>query len=216
VGELDGRIPLDRQRIVAAGIDLADADGLGSLSMRQLAHELGFEVMSLYNHVAAKGELLGLMVDEVAGEIPLPEGAAPLTAIRDLAIRTREVYLRHPWAPTLWLRHAPGPNRRVLMETQLRLFAESGLSSEVAHHGFHAVGNHVLGTTLHEVAAETAMGADPDGVARDMIAALPADEFPYSIAHLRRHRDGGTSSSFEWVLDLILDGLVRLDAAGDE
>ena len=212
----DERIPLGQQRIVATAIALADTDGVGSLSMRRLARELGFEVMSLYNHVASKDELLSLMVDEVAGEIRLPEGEAPLAAIRELTVRTREIYRRHPWVPTLWLRQVPGPNRQVLMETQLRLFADSGLSPELAHHGFHAVGNHVLGYTLQELGMEVAMGADPDHVARDFIDGLPDDEFPHSIAHVQQHLAGETSSSFELVLDLILDGLLRLDAAGGE
>lgn len=40
--------------------------------MRALAANLGFGVMSLYNHVADKSDLLDGMVDLVANEILLP------------------------------------------------------------------------------------------------------------------------------------------------
>jgi AcrR family transcriptional regulator len=42
---------LNKERILRAAIALADKNGIESLSMRKLAQELGFEVMSLYNHV---------------------------------------------------------------------------------------------------------------------------------------------------------------------
>ncbi|MDT5111952.1 MAG: hypothetical protein QOE20_3842, partial [Mycobacterium sp.] len=49
---------LSRERIVAAAIELADADGLGALSMARLAERLGCGTMSLYRHVANKDELV--------------------------------------------------------------------------------------------------------------------------------------------------------------
>jgi AcrR family transcriptional regulator len=66
------RDPLDRDAIVARGVAFADEHGTDALSMRKLAAELGYEVMSLYNHVANKAEVLSLMVDAVAAEIPPP------------------------------------------------------------------------------------------------------------------------------------------------
>ena len=53
---------LTRERIVAAAIDLADADGLGALSMARLAERLGCGTMSLYRHVANKDELVVFML----------------------------------------------------------------------------------------------------------------------------------------------------------
>ncbi len=106
------REPLQRDRIVAAAVALADREGADALSMRNLARSLGFEVMSLYNHVANKDELLSLMVDAVAAEIDEPSpGSEPLAAVRSVTISTHDVLVRHPWAPALWLRHLPGPAR---------------------------------------------------------------------------------------------------------
>lgn len=205
------REPLQRDRIVAAAVELADHEGVDSLSMRNLARRLGYEVMSLYNHVANKDELLSLMVDAVAAEIAAPSpDVAPLAAVRTLAISTHDAFLLHPWAPSLWLRSLPGPARTRQMDDLLRLFDETGLSPELAHHGFHAVSNHVLGYTLQQL--ELNMGDDPEARATEFLAGISEADHPHMVAHVRQHLAGDTSSSFELVLDLILDGLVRLDA----
>ncbi len=70
------RIPLNRNRVLRAAVDFADEHGIGSLSMRKLGQALGVEAMSLYNHVASRGDLLDGMIDLVFGEIGLPSGGA--------------------------------------------------------------------------------------------------------------------------------------------
>src|SRR5690349_8723742 len=64
------RTQLTRERVVAAGIELADREGIDSISMRRLAQELGVEAMSLYTHVRNKDDLLDGMVDAVIAKIP--------------------------------------------------------------------------------------------------------------------------------------------------
>lgn len=66
------RAPLNRNRVLDAGIAMADAEGIDALSMRRLGKELGVEGMALYNHVKNKGDLLDGMLDRVAAEIELP------------------------------------------------------------------------------------------------------------------------------------------------
>ena len=64
--------------------------------MRKLAHELGVEAMSLYNHVANKDDIVDGIVDLVVGEIELPSDDADWeAAIRQCAISAHEVLLRH-------------------------------------------------------------------------------------------------------------------------
>jgi AcrR family transcriptional regulator len=206
------RQPLDRDSIVARAVAFADERGTDALSMRKLATELGYEVMSLYNHVASKAEVLALMVDAVAAEVPPPDPAVePLASVRRLAVETRAALVRHPWAAALWLRHLPGPARVQHMENVLAALAATDMSPSVAHLAFHAINNHVIGYTLQEQAMTYVM---PDGnaedVARSFLAGISADHHPHTVTHVQQHLDGDTASSFELVLDLILDGLVRL------
>ena len=209
------REPLTAVRIVTAGIELADADGASSLTMRRLADHLGFKVMALYNHVANKDELLALMVDAVVGSIELPAEDEPaMAAIRAYTIAIRDAFVRHPWSPGLWQRYLPGPHGIDHMEQLLATFARSGLPADIAHHGFHAVINHVLGYTLQEEAMEFAKDeATAEETMKAFIASVSTGSHPHTIAHVHQHLDGDTSSSFALVLDLILDGLTRL--AGD-
>lgn len=204
-------VRLDRDRIVGAAIELADEAGIDALSMRTVARRLGCGVMSLYNHVEHKDELLTLMADVVATEVADPPGdVPPLLGVRAFAVATRAALVAHPWAAELWLRHLPGPARSRHMERFLQLLHESGLSPELAHLGYHAVTDHVLGYSLQEVAM-TMGGDDPEATARAYLRRIDDGDHPHSVAHVREHLEGRTASSFEVVLDLLLDGLVRLD-----
>jgi hypothetical protein len=55
------RPALSTQRVIDAASRVADASGLGGVSMRSVGRELDVEAMSLYHHVASKEALLGLL-----------------------------------------------------------------------------------------------------------------------------------------------------------
>src|SRR3954465_526873 len=104
------RIPLSRERILGAALDLADEAGVEALTMRRLGEELGVEAMSLYKHVANKDDLLDGMVDLVFAEIELPRDDDEWRpAMRARAVSARAALNRHPWATALMQsRTAPG------------------------------------------------------------------------------------------------------------
>jgi len=211
------RPPLNRPRVLRAAVAVADADGLGALTMRGLAAELGFEVMSLYNHVANKNDLLAGMVDLVLAEAELPAAEDEWrSAMRRSVLSTHEVLSRHPWAAPLWAGGLPGPALLTLMDAWLATLARSGLDPETAHRGFHALSNHVVGFALQEPGVARGQGGRQDG-ARAFVDGLPPGAYPHFVAHVHEHlagRPGG--NSFAFVLDLILDGLAaaRRDRMG--
>src|SRR5690348_7518890 len=95
----EARTPLNRERVLRAAVAFADENGIATLSMRKLGEVLGVEAMSLYNHVANKGDLLDGMIDLVFSEIDLPSGAAGWkTAMRQRAASARQVLSHHRWA----------------------------------------------------------------------------------------------------------------------
>jgi len=211
------RIPLSRERVLKAAIELADARGIEALSMRKLALELGVEAMSLYHHVAKKDDILNGIADAVLGEIELPaKGADWKEAIRHSAISAHDVFLRHPWACSLVLTMSGISSARLrYMDALLASLREGGFSPELTYHGYHALDSHIMGFTLWQgnFPATEAL-AD---LAADFIRELPADQYPDLAEHIGQHIDGsghGEGSDFEFVLDLVLDGLERLrDAA---
>src|SRR3984957_10642348 len=86
------RTQLTRERVMAAAIELADREGIESISMRKLAQELGVEAMSLYTHVRSKNDLLDGMADAVISQIPISaDGTGWKASLRHLALAARSV-----------------------------------------------------------------------------------------------------------------------------
>jgi AcrR family transcriptional regulator len=114
--------PLSRERIVAAAIELADTDGLAAVSLRKVAAALDAGPMRLYGYLSTKEELLDLMVDAVYGEIvpAAPAGPDWRSALRTLALRTRQAARRHEWFVDLvGGRPNIGPNGLAYLETAM-------------------------------------------------------------------------------------------------
>jgi AcrR family transcriptional regulator len=90
---------LSGEQIVAVAIQIADRDGLGGLSMRTLADELGITAMSLYGYVPSKAELLDVMADRAYGEITRPGDPAATWQARLAALARQHwaLLLSHPW-----------------------------------------------------------------------------------------------------------------------
>lgn len=205
----DIRIPLSRDRILTAAVDLADTEGVEKMSMRKLSASLGFEVMSLYNHVASKHDLMTAMVDWVAGEMDRRQPDHPWKEdVRSMSTSAHDVLLRHRWAAPLWSESIPGSNRTLLMEDLLAAFREGGFSPRLAHFGFHAVTMHIVGYTLQQLSY--AAGADRrELTSESFLNALQVERFPYLFEHVEYHKHEKDGGDFEFILDLILDGLDR-------
>jgi AcrR family transcriptional regulator len=118
--------------ITAAAIAVADADGLGALSMRRVAEHLGKSPMSLYTYVPGKAELVDLMLDRVLAEFPAdyPAEGGWRPAVEAAARMAWDFYQRHPWVLQIsGARSGLGPNELDFYESQARLFDGLGLSA---------------------------------------------------------------------------------------
>lgn len=208
------RAQLTRERVVAAAVELADRDGIESISMRRLAQELGVEAMSLYTHVRNKDDLLDGMVDAVIGKIPMSaDGLGWKASLRQLVLAARSVVLRHPWAPrTIQTRTTPVPAVPPYFNAVIGILREGGFSLAQAHHALHILGSRVLGFT--QDLFDDSEDLEPEAAARlasEFGATYPyAAEMALAVTHegaLGRCDDG---VEFEFALDFILDGLDRL------
>jgi AcrR family transcriptional regulator len=213
----DRRPQLTRERVMAAAIELADRDGIESLSMRKLAHELGIEAMSLYTHVRNKDDLLGGMADAVIGQIPVSaEGGDWKTSLRQVVLAARSVMLRHPWAPrAVEAQAAPGPAMLQYANAVIGILREGGFSIAQAHHALHILGSRALGFTqdLFDDSGEL----EPEAAAA-LASALGASH-PYAVEMALAVTHGGAlgrcddDAEFEFALDFILDGLARIQSS---
>ncbi|WP_433157319.1 TetR/AcrR family transcriptional regulator [Kribbella sp. CA-247076] len=116
--------------IVEAALRIADADGIGGLSMRRVADELGVGAMTLYRYVPGKGELLDVMLDTVYGELPRRAVDGGWRArLDEVARENRELYLRHPWMLHVAVSRPPlGPHVMAKYEYELAAVEGIGLT----------------------------------------------------------------------------------------
>src|SRR4051794_12992682 len=134
------RKPLSRERILETGLALADKDGIDALSMRKLGQALGFEAMSLYNHVANKDDLLDGMLDLVLAEMEAPRPGEGLAGIRKAAISAHESLRHHPWAAGALMTPARvRPLRLAFMDALLGALRSAGFSPETTYHAYHVI-----------------------------------------------------------------------------
>jgi AcrR family transcriptional regulator len=217
------RKPLTKERVLEQAIALADRDGIDGLSMRKLGQALGVEAMSLYNHVANKGELVTEMVNRVIERFELPDDEPRWDeAIRRCAISAHDLLIEHPWACRLALvpsdvRAVGGPRIRY-MEWLLRRLREAGFSPELTYSAYHTLDSHIFGFTLwqlgHAEAARAMMPPDGKSVTEWATRFIQQmrPEYPHLAEHADQHMAAGARDGqheFEFGLDLILDGLRR-------
>jgi AcrR family transcriptional regulator len=205
--------PLTRERILATAVRLADNGGLDSLSMRKLAQALGVEAMSLYNHVGNKDDLLDGMADLVVSEIEVPEiGGDWRGALRKRAISAHDVLRRHTWSPLLIAsRVIVGPAMRRYINATLGCLREAGFSYELADHAWNALDSHIYGFTLLELNFPLDR-SEFVSAAQQFMPLLPREQYPYMHDLTQLVIDGKHRGlqSFEFGLDMLIDGLDRL------
>ena len=208
------RTPLSRERILRTAVALADRGGVGSLSMRKLAQELGVEAMSLYHHVANKDDILDGIVDVVFAEIELPAGEADWkAAMRRRAVSACEALRRHPWATALMeSRATPGPANLRHHDAVLGILRNAGFSVELAAHAYSLLDAYIYGFALQETSLPFSTPEETAEVAEAMMAEFPADQYPHLTEIATDHvlqpgYDYG--NEYRFGLELILDGLDR-------
>ena len=219
------REPISREAIVTAAIQLLDANGLGALSMRRLAEQLGTGAASLYWHVSNKDGLLDLVMDEVLaeGKVPDPDPAHWQEQIKQVARDQRAASLRHPWLVRISIGRIPmGPNALRYTERILAILRAAGLPPQLAVQGYLLLIATINGFTIDETGVDDSAHADegpanrdPEtlqqtaNMARDYIASLPSALFPTMTDLADEFALADPDERFEILLDIFVDGLAR-------
>ncbi|GAA1435200.1 TetR/AcrR family transcriptional regulator [Streptomyces thermospinosisporus] len=219
---------LDRDRITAAGVRLLDAEGLAKFSMRRLAAELNVTAMSLYWYVDTKDDLLELALDQVFGELALPDPEAGedwRDQLRALAREYRSMLVRHPWvSPLAGSFLNIGPNslsfsrvvQQVIGKTGLPVHRRTGAIAAVFQfvYGYGTIEGHFLARV-----AET--GMTPDEYHEHALSAATrapdAAEVIEESTKIMKARGGDTveemlERDFAFALDLMIAGIETMVA----
>ncbi|MDH6542330.1 TetR/AcrR family transcriptional regulator C-terminal domain-containing protein [Streptomyces sp. SPB4] len=226
---------LTLEGIAGAGVAIADAEGLGGVSMQRVAAELAVTKMALYRYVPGKAELVALMA-----EAAMPDPAAGLDAALEragsgwrerLGAWARELlaaFRAHPWLlrATVGAR-AVGPREVGWLERALAALEGCGLSGAESMDAVVLVAGHVRGIAEQEgvgsaggaggSVAGGAAGGGPDvelGAVLGEVMRLRGADFPALGAALASvARDGGQDQALDFGLERILDGIGLLVAA---
>ncbi|MFH5821186.1 TetR/AcrR family transcriptional regulator [Georgenia sp. AZ-5] len=206
-----GRAPLTRERVLGRAVAIADEKGLGALTMRSLAQELGVKPMSLYHYVANKDAILDGIVDMVFAEMELPSAGGDWRAeLARRAASARTVLRRHPWAIALMeSRSTPGPATLRHHDAVLGTLRGAGFSLPMTAHAYALLDAYVYGFALQEAALPFDRDTAPE-VTEAIAAQFSPEEYPHlvelTVGHaLQPGYDFG--DEFEFGLGVILDAL---------
>jgi AcrR family transcriptional regulator len=220
----DGSGKITREVVLAAALEIIDADGADGLSMRGLARALGRDPMILYRHAPNKAALLDGVAETILAQLKVdpadPDWAAQLRAVardyRALALahpHAVPLLVTRPLATPLGLR-PPGTLRP--LEDILALLTRAGFSGPDALHIYRALFGFLHGHVLNELQELIDNPDETDDLLRLGLYRLPIREFPLlrSLAPALAAYDG--AAELERGLDILLTGLTTTLAPQDE
>jgi AcrR family transcriptional regulator len=208
------RVPLSRERIADAALAIVDADGLGGLNMRRLAEELGTGPASLYAHVSGKDELLQLLIDRVAAEVPHiePDPERWQEQVKDYMRAVRDVLRAHRDLAGAALANIPtGPHAIETMEGLLGILRAGELSDQTIAFASDLLSQYVNVVAYEGSLFEQRMEREPEYFQAifEYFRALPAERFPHfaSLVDAMVGDVGDDDARFEFGIDVLVRGL---------
>jgi AcrR family transcriptional regulator len=200
------REPLSRERILRAALDLADREGVESLSMRRLGSELGVEAMSLYNYVPNKAAVLDGVVELVLTEITLPDDITDWKeCFRESSRSSRRVALRHPnVVPLIAMRPFNTMVSLRPVEFAFNVFKTAGFDPETSLYALRTI---AAFTTGYGLAESGAFFGEVSGEGQLTPDELNPEEFPRMMEVAPHMATADHDKEFEFALDVIITGL---------
>ena len=141
---------LSRDQVARAALELIDAEGIDTLSMRRLASHLGVGTMTLYGYVGSKTELLEAAVDAAAADFePVQLEGSVRERARANLLAVRSWIKRHPGLIHLQGHEAFGrPSMRALAQVCQGFLRETGVPDDEIAPAFRLMMSYVFGATV--------------------------------------------------------------------
>ncbi|MGH8242359.1 MAG: TetR family transcriptional regulator [Steroidobacteraceae bacterium] len=192
---------LSRENIVAVAIEMADEEGLASVTLRGIAARLAVHVTSLYNHVATKEAVLQEMVNALVAEARLPAGRIGWENwVRQFAAGMRVLARKHPGAFEA-LHHGPAQGERAAesFESAFAAFRSAGFDAASTYCAVKATVVAVLGYMLEDTLPMRRKDAT-----RTDLAQLPFERFPHVHA---MSRVAGKTDTYAYLVEALVAGI---------
>ena len=204
--------------IVAAAMKVADAEGLGAVSMARVASELGFTTMSLYRYVNSKDELLQLLWNASATGVPEITGIDWRSRVESWATAQRSLLSQRRWILEMPMPAPPaGPNSLAWLEQGMQAFDGTGLTDDEKLGVLGMVSLYTLGEARMAADGELAEAAGEQSLDFAWLLRALVDEATYPSLHRAAwsgdidsdpsQDDAAADPTFGFGLGLILDGV---------
>jgi AcrR family transcriptional regulator len=213
---------LTRERIITAAVELIEREGVDAVSMRRIAAELGSGVMSLYNHVPSKAELLDAVVERVMSGIDFTTdpGASWEDQVRAQARAFRQIARAYPRC-TMVVVSRPANSAAELrpIEHALATLRSAGFGAEDAVRVVRTFIAYVIGSLLREVGVspglepQRPLGQDPAILSADRPIHVNQAEFPQVVSMSEELARRDHDADFEFGLDLLVRAVADLRPA---
>jgi AcrR family transcriptional regulator len=147
-----------REQLAEAAMSIADEHGIEAVTMRRVAEHLGAGTMTLYHYVRSKEELLALLIDQMMGELVVPDYEMPADwreAFAAIARRSHQAFRAHGWIHEVIVRAEPedaqmGNNGLRHFEQSLQAASLTGLPPEDQLELISFLDDYVFGYSLRE------------------------------------------------------------------
>lgn len=162
--------PLNRERIITAGLDLASSPGAATVSVRELGAHLGADPTAIYRHFLSKDHLMQALLDAL-----IAKSVADVTAgkddwqrrLRQMAANTLELFEKYPAIGVeAIVLTTQGPGELDAIELMLDAFSTAGLSDEEIVHHYAMFASHVLSSAAGIARARSEQAREPESIRR--------------------------------------------------
>lgn len=197
--------------MITAARTIVERKGIEALTMREVGRELGSSPMALYRHVRDKDELLVLLLDELAAELPRPRFSRdPRRRLQQACRAMHDGLIAHAWVvDVLSQGDLIAPSILWLIEEIAAALIACGCSEREAADGYRTIWQYTVGEMIIRRGIERtgALGRMPFVVR--VLTEVDPRQLP-TLAALRpywapaRDRD-----SYDVGLTTLLDGLIR-------
>jgi AcrR family transcriptional regulator len=201
---------LSRDQVIAAARAIVEREGIDALTLRAVASELGSSPMAIYRHVRNRDELLVLLLDHLASELPRPSfSAAPRVRLREACRAMRDGLAQHMWVvDVLAAGDLIAPSILWLMEEIVTAFVACGLSYAAAADGYRAVWQYTVGELMVRRGLDRMAALKRPPYVLQVLTSVDPVTFPTLAALSRYWAASRQRDTFDVGIDALLDGLL--------
>ena len=201
---------LSREAVVGAAREIIERDGVHALTMRRVAAVLGSSPMAVYRHVRDKDELLVLVLDRLAADVPRPRlPRDPRARVIKACSTMRDGLAEHPWVVEVLAQgDLIAPSILWLMEEIVGGFLGCGLSGTQATDAYRVIWQFTVGELMVRSGVErvAALGRAP--YVLGVLQGADPEHFPALASVAPEWGRARAGETYAGAIALLVDGLI--------